>query len=163
MKLKKKKKKSQEHFKAKSLILSFYCDLFTCWTKYVWRMLAQLDLGKHPWKLEQLVRFFQNLVSFFYFSESSSRMPVKKGRLKPEDDVKIVKNYAYLKDNFDPTDGTLDYMISAMVFDRHDNDKVRNGGENTQRGRAERFIDILQNSGTDNKVKNKKAQSFTLK
>lgn len=76
-------------------------------------------------------------------------MPLKRGRLKPEDEVKIVKNYVYLKDNFDPSDGALDYMIGALVFDAHDNDKVRNGGENTQRGRVERFIEILQNSGTD--------------
>ena len=76
-------------------------------------------------------------------------MPLKRGRLKPEDEVKIVKNYVYLKDNFDPSDGALDYMIGAMVFDTHDNDKVRNGGENTQKGRTERFIEILQNSGTD--------------
>ena len=85
----------------------------------------------------------------FAFTVSESKMPVKRGRLKPKDEAKIIKNYVYLKDNFDPSDGALDYMIGAMVFDTHDNDKVRNGGENTKRGRAERFIDILQNSGTD--------------
>ena len=75
-------------------------------------------------------------------------MPTKRGRLKPEDDIKIVKNYSYLKDNLDPTDGTMDYMISAMVFDTHDLDQVENGGEQTARGRAQRFLNLLQHSGT---------------
>lgn len=75
-------------------------------------------------------------------------MPVKRGHLKPEDDIKIRKNYTFLMDNFDPTEGTMDEMISLLVFDFDDLDKVKNGGENTRKGRAERFIEILRNAGT---------------
>ncbi|XP_076469402.1 death domain-containing protein CRADD-like [Babylonia areolata] len=76
-------------------------------------------------------------------------MPVKKGRLKPEERYRIQKNYDFLKDNFDPVNGALDHLISDLVFDLSDNDFVTNGGEKTARGRVERFISVLENSGPD--------------
>ncbi|KAL8589388.1 hypothetical protein ACOMHN_021540 [Nucella lapillus] len=74
-------------------------------------------------------------------------MPLKRGRLKPEDKYKVTTNYKYLTDNFDPVNGAADYMYTKLVFDSHDKDRVMNGGETTALGRVQRFIEILENSG----------------
>ena len=74
-------------------------------------------------------------------------MPVKKGRLKSEDDYKIRKNYQTLMEDFDPRDGAIDHMISAMVFDLQDRERILEDGEQTQRGRAGRFIQTLERAG----------------
>ena len=91
-----------------------------------------------------------------------SLFQVKKGSLKREDDFKIKKNYAYLMDNFEPSDGTMDHMISSLVFNTDDVDQVKNGGEKTRRGRVERFLNILLRSGTDDKIRSEDQELFAL-
>ena len=87
---------------------------------------------------------------------------VKKGSLKREDDFKIKKNYSYLMEHFEPTDGTLDHMISFLVFNTDDVDQVKNGGEKTRRGRVARFLNILLHSGTNDKIRSEDQELFAL-
>ncbi|KAK7488561.1 hypothetical protein BaRGS_00020178 [Batillaria attramentaria] len=75
-------------------------------------------------------------------------MPVKKGRLRPQDRIRITKNYPYLLETLDP-DEFMDYLISSFVLDSDDRDLIKNGDPKTRKGRVERFLQILERAGED--------------
>lgn len=75
-------------------------------------------------------------------------MPVKKGRLRPQDEFCIRKNYSYLLTNLDPDEFT-DHLISAMVLTTDDVDNIKNVQPTTRQGRAERFLTIFERAGEE--------------
>ena len=79
----------------------------------------------------------------------------QRGRLKPEDEMRLQIKHQYLLTNFDPKEGALDKMFSSLIFDEDDKDFIENGGANTRTGRVERFLERLKQSGKLNTLMSK--------
>ncbi|KAK6991315.1 STE20-like serine/threonine-protein kinase isoform X2 [Biomphalaria glabrata] len=69
---------------------------------------------------------------------------MSKGRLKPEDEIKIQQNYCYLKDNLEALD-LVDYLFQCGVVTTHEKEQIY--AEKIKKYRNEILLNILLNSG----------------
>jgi hypothetical protein len=75
-------------------------------------------------------------------------MSRRKGKLKYEDEQRIIQNWCYIKEQIDASD-LLDYLYQEGVFDQNDVDEVRHQNPDTCARRNDAFRAILLRSGVD--------------
>ncbi|KAK3591373.1 hypothetical protein CHS0354_005289 [Potamilus streckersoni] len=73
-------------------------------------------------------------------------MPLERGKMRPEDEKKIRKNFVTLKKNVDPLD-LADYFIQEELFDFSDINRINSYNPNTVANRWQGFASLLFDCG----------------
>ncbi|XP_025107108.1 death domain-containing protein CRADD-like isoform X2 [Pomacea canaliculata] len=77
---------------------------------------------------------------------NESRMPVKKGQLRPRDHCQIQRNFDVLCKDLEPDD-IIDYLISNLVFNLDDREAIK--AEKLRRDRVGKCVELILRAGED--------------
>ncbi|XP_055954544.1 uncharacterized protein LOC126810245 isoform X2 [Patella vulgata] len=71
----------------------------------------------------------------------------EKGKMLPEDNLRIISNYVYLTENLAPLQPLLDSLYEKQVLNEDDLEKIRRAESRSTKAMIRQFLDILRTCG----------------